>query len=83
MSNQQSLKQLFTSKIFKIPKYQRSYAWDRQNVLELFEDIQEAINTTSHHYIGTVVLAKTQDGNTFNITNCFLYWDYPLFIIQL
>lgn len=69
MSNQQSLKQFFTSKIFKIPKYQRSYAWDRQNVWELFEDIQEAINTTSHHYIGTVVLAKTPDGNTFNIVD--------------
>lgn len=69
MSNQQSLKQFFTSKIFKIPKYQRSYAWDRHNVWELFEDIQEAINANSHHYIGTVVLAKTIDGNTFNIVD--------------
>ncbi|MBA4318801.1 MAG: DUF262 domain-containing protein [Flavobacterium sp.] len=69
MSNQQTLQQFFTSKIFKIPKYQRSYAWDRQNIWELFEDIQEAINTTSHHYIGTVVLAKTPDGNIFNIVD--------------
>ncbi|MFZ6801876.1 DUF262 domain-containing protein [Undibacterium sp. Di24W] len=69
MSNQQSLKQFFSSKVFNIPKYQRSYAWEKQNVRELYEDIQEAIDTKASHYIGTVVLAKTEDDELFNIVD--------------
>jgi uncharacterized protein with ParB-like and HNH nuclease domain len=69
MSNQQSLKQFFSSKIFKIPKYQRSYAWEKQNVRDLFEDIQEALDTKSNHYIGTVVLAKSDQDEIFNIVD--------------
>ncbi len=42
MSNQQSLNQFFARNILRVPKYQRSYAWEKQNVRELFEDIQEA-----------------------------------------
>lgn len=69
MSNQQSLKQFFASKVFKIPKYQRSYAWEKQNVRELFEDIQEALDTKANHYVGTVVLAKTDHEEVFNIVD--------------
>lgn len=69
MSNQQSLKQFFATKVFEIPKYQRSYAWEKQNVRELFEDIQEALNTSANHYIGTVVLAKTKDEEIFHIVD--------------
>jgi uncharacterized protein with ParB-like and HNH nuclease domain len=69
MSNQQSLQQFFASKVFEIPKYQRSYAWEKQNVRELFEDIQEALDTNANHYIGTVVLAKTKNEEVFNIVD--------------
>ena len=69
MSNQQSLTQFFTKKILRIPKYQRSYAWDIQNVRELYEDIQEAYETNSSHYLGTIVLAKTEDKDVYNIVD--------------
>lgn len=69
MSSQQSLKQFFASKVFEIPKYQRSYAWEKQNVRELFEDIQEALDTKANHYLGTVVLAKTKNEEVFNIVD--------------
>src|SRR5450830_1449105 len=69
MSAQQSLKQFFASKIFEVPKYQRSYAWERQNVSELFTDIKEALDTKSNHYVGTVVLAKTERDEIFNIVD--------------
>jgi uncharacterized protein with ParB-like and HNH nuclease domain len=49
---------LFHKRFFKIPKYQRSYAWERQNVCDLFEDIREAIESQSNHYMGTVVLSE-------------------------
>lgn len=49
---------LFHKRFFEIPKYQRGYAWERQNVRELFEDIKEAIESSSNHYMGTFVLSE-------------------------
>jgi uncharacterized protein with ParB-like and HNH nuclease domain len=49
---------LFHMHFFEIPKYQRSYAWERQNVRDLFEDIRESIESQSNHYMGTVVLSE-------------------------
>ena len=69
MSNQKSINQFFSGKFFEIPKYQRSYAWEKQNIRELFEDINEALETNSNHYIGTVVLAKTENPKIFNIVD--------------
>ncbi|MCI5178907.1 MAG: DUF262 domain-containing protein [Candidatus Electrothrix sp. AW3_4] len=69
MSNQQSLNQFFTRKILHIPKYQRSYAWGKQNVRELYEDIQEAYETNSTHYIGTIVLARTDSKDVYHIVD--------------
>lgn len=47
---------LFNNRYFEIPKYQRGYSWDRQNVRDLFEDVREAIESGFSHYLGTVVL---------------------------
>ena len=49
---------LFNDRYFEIPRYQRGYAWERQHVRDLFDDIKEAIDSNSNHYIGTVVLSK-------------------------
>ena len=49
---------LFNDKYFEIPRYQRGYAWEKQHIRELFDDIKEAIDSNSSHYIGTVVLSK-------------------------
>jgi uncharacterized protein with ParB-like and HNH nuclease domain len=49
---------LFNDRHFEIPRYQRGYAWEKQHVRELFDDIKEAIDSNSSHYIGTVVLSK-------------------------
>lgn len=48
----------FNSRFFEIPKYQRGYAWAKENVRELFDDIFESIETGSSHYIGTFVLSR-------------------------
>ncbi len=52
----------FNGRFFEIPKYQRGYAWEKQHVRELFDDIFESIETNSSHYIGTIVLSKKPDG---------------------
>ncbi|HDN65112.1 MAG TPA: DUF262 domain-containing protein [Methanosarcinales archaeon] len=49
---------LFNRRYFEIPKYQRGYSWDRQNVRDLFEDVREAIESGFSHYMGTVVLSE-------------------------
>ncbi|WP_216644577.1 GmrSD restriction endonuclease domain-containing protein [Candidatus Thiodictyon syntrophicum] len=69
MSSQQTLKQFFAVKVLEIPRYQRSYAWENQNVRELFEDIKEAIETKSQHYLGTVVLSKTHNPGVYTVVD--------------
>ncbi|MBR3303288.1 MAG: DUF262 domain-containing protein [Bacteroidales bacterium] len=49
---------LFNDRHFEIPRYQRGYAWEKQHIRELFDDIKEAVDSNSSHYIGTVVLSK-------------------------
>ncbi len=50
---------LFNDRYFEIPRYQRGYAWEKEHIRDLFEDITEAIDSNSSHYIGTVVLSKS------------------------
>lgn len=61
---------LFNDRIFEIPRYQRGYAWEKQHVRDLFEDITEAIESNSTHYIGTVVLSKcAEDSKKFYVVD--------------
>jgi uncharacterized protein with ParB-like and HNH nuclease domain len=70
MANQQlTIEKFFIGKILTIPEYQRSYAWEKQNVRDLIEDINESLETNSSHYIGTVVLAKTKVQDSYNIVD--------------
>lgn len=45
------------SKRFKVPAYQRSYAWEKEHVEALLEDIREAINSKeSEYFLGSLVV---------------------------
>jgi len=64
------IKDFFNGKFFEIPKYQRGYAWEVQNVRDLFDDITESIESNSNHYIGTIVLSKDrQDDEKFYVVD--------------
>jgi uncharacterized protein with ParB-like and HNH nuclease domain len=52
------IKDFFNGRFFEIPKYQRGYAWEVNNIRELFDDVIESIASNSNHYIGTIVLSK-------------------------
>lgn len=58
MSSIIDIQQFLVGKTFNIPPYQRDYAWTTGQVDDLFCDIQEALETGSGHYLGTIVLAK-------------------------
>ena len=64
-----TLEVFFTGKFFRIPSYQRDYAWDTGNVDDLLDDIIEAIETITTHYIGTFILSKTSHPSVYNVVD--------------
>ena len=51
-----NIKELFNGRVFEIPIYQRGYAWERPEVEQLVQDIQDSMNDGRFHYfIGNVV----------------------------
>ena len=64
-----NLEKFFTGKYFKIPNYQRDYAWETSHVDDLIEDILEAIETNTSHYIGTFILSKPDDNDVYNVVD--------------
>lgn len=65
------VKDFFNGRFFEIPKYQRGYAWEVQNVRDLFDDLTESIESNSKsHYIGTIVLSKDKcDDERFHVVD--------------
>ena len=45
-----------------VPVYQRSYAWDKQEVSEYWDDLVSAFNRKSDYFLGTSVLTTEADG---------------------
>ena len=56
------------SKWFRIPEYQRPYVWDKDQVMELLDDVMQArtSNPDSQYFLGSMVLRKNikEEGNT-------------------
>jgi len=49
---------------FKVPAYQRSYAWEVDNVEALLNDMQEAINNNEKEYfLGSIVVTSAKDNS--------------------
>jgi len=65
----ETLEKFFTGKKFIIPPYQRDYAWETQQIDELFEDISEALQTETNHYIGTFILSKSEKETFYKIVD--------------
>lgn len=47
---------------FRIPDYQRPYAWDTEQTIQLFEDLQDALdrNADEPYFLGSIVLVKAK-----------------------
>lgn len=51
--------ELFTQSVFRIPDYQRGYAWEEKQLTELWDDLDEITSESGdlrHHYTGTIFL---------------------------
>ncbi len=62
MTNElQSLNQLFQNKLFRIPDYQRGYAWQKAQLIDFWEDLLN-LQDNRYHYTGMLSL-KTLKGS--------------------
>jgi uncharacterized protein with ParB-like and HNH nuclease domain len=51
------------TKRFRVPAYQRSYAWEEEHVAELMRDIHDAIQSKENEYfLGSIVVTGPTDG---------------------
>jgi len=58
-SNTNDLASLFKEGYFNIPPYQRRYSWEDKQQQDLFNDLLEAFETKSIHFLGTLSLQLT------------------------
>lgn len=62
-SELQSLSLLFQNKIFRIPDYQRGYAWQQSQLVDFWEDLVNLQNER-YHYTGMLSLKLLKDAET-------------------
>lgn len=55
-----SLGHLISDKLLEVPRFQRSYSWDEENVPEFLEDIARAKSENRPYFMGTIVLADPE-----------------------
>jgi hypothetical protein len=51
--------EIFAGKVFRVPDYQRNYAWTDKNLKDFWNDVKEGLSTTTEHYWGTLTLRMT------------------------
>ena len=71
MDDLKSLDSLFKEKIFRIPDYQRGYAWQKSQLKDFWEDLINLSNTRSH-YTGVLTLKEVSSDEIDNTDN--EYW---------
>jgi len=60
-----NIKELFTTDKYRIPVYQRNYAWGKAEISQLIQDIIDYIPSGNNYYIGTLVVHKQSDESNF------------------
>lgn len=55
-----TLQEIFASRVFAVPDYQRGYAWGDEHRLDLLNDLEdiERLPSGKQHYTGTIVVHK-------------------------
>lgn len=71
MEEPKPLDSLFKEKIFRIPDYQRGYAWQKNQLKDFWEDLVNLGNNRSH-YTGVLTLKELSKEETNKIEN--EYW---------
>ena len=63
-----NLKEVFDKdKNLKIPDFQRPYAWEKEQVIQLLKDLEEAFKQKQEYLIGNLILYKNKEKSTIDI----------------
>lgn len=63
-----SVEKLFGENIlFRIPDYQRGYAWEKKQLDEFWEDVSDCLSNCKMHYFGTLFLEKQENEDFYRI----------------
>lgn len=62
-----TIKQLFgnTDSLYQIPRYQRPYSWNDDQLEKLWEDLIEAKENDPNYFLGSVITAKPEDSSSY------------------
>lgn len=69
-----TLSKIFTERIFRIPDYQRGYAWTEKHLKDFWNDIQQ-LEADHNHYTGVLTLENVQE-------DVYRKWEDDLWIIE-
>ena len=65
MNEPMTLRQLFANRFFRIPDYQRGYAWGERQLDDLWQDLsdlqQNEDGSFRRHYTGTIYVERMSD----------------------
>lgn len=69
-----TLSKIFTERLFRIPDYQRGYAWTEKQLKDFWNDIQQ-LEPNHNHYTGVLTLENVP-------REIFNKWDDDVWIID-
>ncbi|HRK27526.1 MAG TPA: DUF262 domain-containing HNH endonuclease family protein [Chitinophagales bacterium] len=73
-SQLQSISKLFTEKLYRIPDYQRGYAWTERQLRDFWGDLMQ-LDEGKDHYVGVLTLEKVPK-------NIYCNWEDDIWIIN-
>lgn len=56
-----NIRKLLQDRLFKVPDYQRGYAWETKQWDDLSSDLSRLLSSTKHHPMGTICLQQTKE----------------------
>lgn len=65
-----TLDEIFANRMFRIPDYQRGYAWEQQQWADLIQDL-ELLPAGRNHFTGTLVLCPVDGGSAGSGHLCY------------
>lgn len=68
MNELQSISQLFQNRLFRIPDYQRGYAWKHDQLVDFWDDLIN-LHIDRYHYTGLLSLRQLTREETTSWTN--------------
>ena len=66
-----ALDELFTnnSSTYMIPRYQRPYSWEREQISELWNDLLESYHENEDFFFGTMIFCPNPDEKSISVVD--------------